>query len=174
MQIENLRDFGLRNSTGKARYSPTCIASSISAVRSTTRCPSSVRPSWSSRPVTVARRQAWTVVLATEGDCTSSACSVRHGRYVSENLPSSSGIASLPRSRWVRCNISGEQAEIDEIAIQTAPCGNGRQVLWCIHGFFKLAVCVPIIECSGIRRHQQWVEMNILLNVYNITAVLCG
>ena len=68
----------------------------------------------------------------------------------------------------------GEQAEIDEIAIQTAPCGNGRQVLWCIHGFFKLAVCVPIIECSGIRRHQQWVEMNILLNVYNITAVLCG
>ena len=28
-----------------------------------------------------------------------------------------------------------EQVEIDEIAIQTAPCGNGRQVLGCIHSF---------------------------------------
>ena len=38
-----------------------------------------------------------------------------------------------------------KQVEIDEIAIQTAPCGNGRQVLGCIHNF------VIIVEYSAAR-----------------------
>ena len=61
-------------------------------------------------------------------------------------------MASLLRSRWVRYNKFGEQAEIDEIAIQTAPCGNGWQVLGCIHSVVIMDLYSRIIVGWSIRK----------------------
>ena len=88
--------------------------------------------------------------------------SVRHGRYVSENLPSSS--VWRPYRAVVGCGQQfGEQVKVDKIAIQTAPCGNGWQVLGCIHSFViigEYSVERPLSGSFVIRSHPQNAQLN--------------